>query len=291
MSILANELVLTIFFGLCVFGISYLHSEKVIEFLRQKSLGSREYVIQKLELMFVDVDQKKLTATMLLLSLGIGFLVFLLVWPNFIVGLLLGSVVTYFGWQAPKFLVDYLFEKRSDLLVNQMVDGLTIMSNGIRSGLSVTQSMERVVDNMPNPIRQEFGLVLSQIKLGLSVEEALSNLGNRIPAPDIQMFVTAINILKETGGNLGETFATMVETIRERQKIHKKIEALTAQGVTQGIIITCIPFVLMLVFFFVDPGFIKPLFTTTLGIVLLFVMLSLQIIGGLMIRKIVKIKV
>jgi tight adherence protein B len=199
--------------------------------------------------------------------------------------------VTYFGWQAPKFIVDYLFEKRSEKLVDQMVDGLTIMANGIRSGLSVTQSMERVVDNMPNPIHQEFGLVLSQIKLGLNVEEALSNLGNRIPAADIQMFVTATNILKETGGNLGETFETMVETIRERQKIHKKIEALTAQGVTQGIIITCIPFVLMLIFFFVDPDFIKPLFTTTLGVILLFVMLSLQIIGGLMIRKIVKIKV
>lgn len=291
MSLLANDIVFTILFGLCVFGISYLYSEKVLEWLKQKSLGSREYVVQRLELMFVEVDHKKLTATMLLMSLGIGFLVFLLVWPNLLVGSILGGIVTYFGWQAPKFIVDYLFEKRSEKLVNQMVDGLTIMANGIRSGLSVTQSMERVVDNMPNPIRQEFGLVLSQIKLGLSVEEALSNLGNRIPAADVQMFVTAINILKETGGNLGETFATMVETIRERQKIHKKIEALTAQGVTQGIIITCIPFVLMLIFFFVDPAFIKPLFTTTLGIVLLFVMLSLQIIGGLMIRKIVKIKV
>ncbi len=291
MSLFGNQFIFIVLFGICIFGISYLYSETIIEWFRQKSLGSREYVIQRLELMFVDVDHKKLTWTMILMSLGLGFLVFLLVFPSIFVGLILGSIITYFGWQAPKLVVDFLFEKRSAKLVDQMVDGLTIMTNGIRSGLSVTQSMERVTDNMPNPIKQEFGLVLSQIKLGLSIEEALSNLGNRVPAPDIQMFVTAINILKETGGNLAETFATMVETIRERQKIHKKIEALTAQGVTQGIIITLIPFVLMVVFFFVDPGFIKPLFTTTLGVILLFVMLSLQVIGGLMIRKIVKIKV
>ena len=83
-----------------------------------------------------------------------------------------------------------------------MVDGMTIMANGISSGLSVPQSMERVVDNLGTPISQEFGLVLSQIRLGKSVEEALLDLGERIPRPDVQMFVTAVNILKETGGNL-----------------------------------------------------------------------------------------
>lgn len=277
--------------GLCVFAASFFFSEQILNFLYEKSLGSRQYVLDKLELMFVETNPKKVTLTMLSMSFGLGFLVFIAVFPNLISGFLLGGFVTVVGWQIPKYLVDYLFEKRCNKLVDQMVDGLTIMSNGIRAGLGITQSMERVVENMPSPIKQEFGLVLSQIKLGLSVEEALSNLGNRIPVADVQMFVTAINILKETGGNLAETFSTMVEVLRERQKIHKKIEALTAQGVTQGIIITMVPFILLIVFTVVDPGFVKPLFTTTMGIIFLILMLILQAVGGFMIRKIVKIKV
>jgi tight adherence protein B len=151
--------------------------------------------------------------------------------------------------------------------------------------------MERVVENLGNPISQEFALVLSQIRLGRSVEEALIELGERIPRPDVQMFVTAINILKETGGNLAETFATITTVIRERQKVEKKIQALTAQGLMQGLIITLVPLALLIIFFIIDPGFVMPMFTTGLGLFFLTIMIGLQIIGGLMIRKIVNIKV
>ncbi|HWU42831.1 MAG TPA: type II secretion system F family protein, partial [Bdellovibrio sp.] len=159
------------------------------------------------------------------------------------------------------------------------------------AGSNPQESMKRVVEIMGNPISQEFSQVLYQMQVGDSFENALNDLGNRIPRPDVQMFVTSINILKETGGNLGETFATIVTVIRERQKVEKKIQALTAQGLMQGIIVTMIPFILMVVFLVVDPNFIKPMFTTTLGLVLLFVMIGLQVIGGVVIKKLVTIKV
>ncbi len=289
--IFGNDFVFIILMGGIIFATSMLWSDKIFTFLHDKSLGSRQYVIEKLESIFVEVDRRKLTITMLLCSFGLGLLVFIAVLPSIFLGFVLATIVTFAGWQLPKLLVDSIYERRCAKFVDQMVDGLTIMANGVRSGLSVPQSMERITDNMSNPIKQEFSLALSQIKLGLSVEEALVALGNRIPMPDVIMFVTAINILKETGGNMAETFSTMVETIRERQKINKKIEALTAQGVTQGIIITLVPFILLVVFLVVDPGFVKPLFTTTIGIILLIVMLFLQLLGGLMIRKIVRIKV
>lgn len=289
--ITGNTLMMMIVMGLIIFFISYIWADRAYEFFHSRSLGSREYVIKKLESMYVDVDQKKLTITMLLASFGLGAVAFLALWPSVIPGLIFGGAFTFAGWNIPKLIVDYLYEKRCQRVVDQMVDGVTIMANGVSSGLSVPQSMERVADNMPNPIKQEFSLVLSQIRLGLSVEEALIGLGTRIPQPDIQMFVTSVNILKETGGNLAETFSTIADTIRERQKIQKKIEALTAQGLMQGIIITMVPFFLFFVFLVVDPGYVKPLYSTTLGIILLFVMLGLQIIGGIAIRKVVKIKV
>ena len=269
----------------------YFYIDRILAWLHEKSLGSREHVLDKLETMFVETNTKKVTAAMIALSFGPGFLIFFALLPNLILGIILGSIITIVGWQVPKLAVDYLLKKRSALFVNQMIDGLTLLSNGVRSGLTVPQSMERVVENLPAPISQEFGLVLSQMRLGLSLEEALNNLGERIPMPDVQMFVTTVNILKETGGDMSETFSIIVETIRERQKVQKKVEALTAQGMMQGIIMSLVPFFLMVMFLLFDPDYITPMFSTTLGIIMLFMMLTLQVIGGLVIKKVVTIKV
>ncbi|MBK9293486.1 MAG: type II secretion system F family protein [Oligoflexia bacterium] len=277
--------------GLSTFVISYLNADRFVEWLKAQSLGNREYVIKKLDMMFVEVDSKKITGAMLMVSFGLGALVFFVVWPSVILGLLLATLVTVVGWQIPKRVVDAYAENRGAQFVDQMVDGLTLMSNGLKSGLSIPQAMKIVVDNMPDPISQEFELMLSQLALGVSIEEVFNELAKRIPFPDVQMFVTSVNILKDTGGNVAETFDTIVKTVRERIKIEKKIAAVTAQGVMQGTIITAMPFVLLLLFYIMDPAFIMPLFNKPLGWVMLVVMLGLQVLGGLMIRKIVKIKV
>lgn len=244
-----------------------------------------------LRLMGNDVNEKKITILILLMSFGVGALVFLALWPNVLMGFIFGASITVAGWQLPLLIVKLIYEKRCSTFVDQMVDGLTIMANGIKAGSNPQESMKRVVEIMGNPISQEFSQVLYQMQVGDSFESALNDLGQRIPRPDVQMFVTSINILKETGGNLAETFQTIVTVIRERQKVEKKIQALTAQGLMQGIIVTMIPFILMAVFMVIDPGFIKPMFNTTLGLVLLFMMLGLQIIGGIVIKKLVTIKV
>ena len=289
--IISNEWIFIPLLAGTVFFIVYLNSEKALAFLYRKSLGSREEIIDKLKMMFVEVNPKQITWLILLISYGLGFLVFLAMWPNVVPGLIFGTLFTVVGWSLPKIIVESLWNKRCLRFTNQMVDGLTIMGNGIKAGLSVTQSMERVVANMSGPIAQEFALVLNKIQLGMSVEEALNELGERIPRQDVQMFVMAINILKETGGNLAETFETIVMTVRERQKIEKKIEALTAQGTMQAIIITLVPFVLLVVFMVIDPNYVMPLFTRPLGWFALAIMVGLQIIGGVMMKKIVTIRV
>ena len=286
-----NDIVVILLFGASVFVFAYLMSERIIDQLQKRSLGNREEVFRLMDMMFVDVDKKKVTWLMFLLSFGLGVLVFLAFWPSVIAGIIVGSAVTIAGWSIPKNVMRGLWEKRCNRFVDQMVDGLTIMSNGVKSGLSITQSMERVVTNLSGPIAQEFSLVLNKIRLGMSVEDALNELGERIPRQDVQMFVTAVNILKETGGNLAETFATIVTTIRERQKVEKKIQAMTAQGLMQAVIITLVPFVLLVVFLVIDPNYVKPLFTTPLGWIALAIMLTLQVIGGVMMKKIVTIKV
>lgn len=291
MHFLFNEWIMIPLFGICIFVIILMWSEKSIAWLHKRSLGQRAEVLKILRIMGNDVDEKKITIMILLMSFGVGALAFLLFWPNIIMGVVFGAALTVGGWQLPLLLVKFSYNKRCNVFTDQMVDGLTIMANGIKAGSNPQESMKRVVEIMGNPISQEFSQVLNQMQVGDSFENALSDLGNRIPRPDVQMFVTSINILKETGGNLAETFQTIVTVIRERQKVEKKIQALTAQGLMQGVIVTMIPFILMGVFLMVDPNFIKPMFSTTLGLVLLFVMLALQVIGGVVIKKLVTIKV
>lgn len=290
-ALLSNDWIRIPLFSICIFLICYLWADRVLIYLHRKSLGSRDEVLRLLDLMFVEVDRRQVTMIMLLVSFGFGIILFFLLWPNVFAGLLFGSAVTVFGWSLPLMMVKNLYERRCHLFVSQMMDGLTIMANSIGSGLSVQQAMERVVENMPNPISQEFNLVLSQMRIGRSLEEALNEMGDRIPNADLQMFVTSINILKETGGNMAETFETIVVTIRERQKIEKKIEAMTAQGIMQGLIVSVVPLALIALFLVVDPGYITPMFNTTLGLILLFIMFALQIIGGITIRRLVKIEV
>lgn len=274
-----------------VFVLTYFWSEKILQWLYQRSIGQKDEIAKYMELMFVTVDDKKLTWSLMSISLGLGLLFFVLFWPNIVLGLLFGSLMTLLGWTLPKFLFRSLYEKRCNTVVNQMVDATTILANGIRAGLSVNQAMDRVAKNLKAPISQEFRLVLSQNQLGRPIEECLNELADRIPRPDIQMFVTAVNILKETGGNMAETFQTINYTIRERQKIEKKIEALTAQGVMQGIIISLVPILLLVIFYFADPNYVKPMFTTTLGWVFLLIIFSLIGVGAFFIKKIITIKV
>lgn len=278
-------------FGLAVFFAVYYWADTVLVKLYDKSLGKKSDILKYMKLLGMDVDEKKTTAMLMSTSLGLGLLIFLAMWPNFSVGIVMAISFGILGFQLPPIIFKSLYEKRCNAFVDQMVDALTIMANGVKSGSNPQQAMQRVVEIMGNPISAEFSQVVTQTQFGQSFEEALNDLATRIPRQDVQMFVVAINILKETGGNMSETFQTIVSTIRERQKLEKKISAMTAQGVMQGIIVTSIPFILGLVFFLIDPSHIEPMFNTTIGLILLASMLVLQIIGGVMIKKIVTIKV
>jgi len=278
-------------FGAAVFFVSYQYNKKFLDWLRFQSLGTRDYIVEKLAMMFIEIPPHRILIALFAVSFGLGAAVFLAFLPNLFPGIPFAIIATIVGWKAPKPLVDWLYRKRVDKFVLQMVDGLNLMSNGLKSGLSIVQSLSLVVQEMPNPIQQEFNLVLSENKLGVSLEEAFNNLSKRIVADDVEMFVTSINILKETGGNLAETFDTIVTTIRERIKVEKKIAAMVAQGFYQGMLVMSIPPLLGFVFYQSDPEFMAPLFTTTIGWIIVMAIFLLEAAGFFVIMKIIKIDI
>ncbi|MBU6155186.1 MAG: type II secretion system F family protein [Bdellovibrionales bacterium] len=281
--------------GVLVFVSAFLvaaqFSDRILDWFRFQSIGTRDYIVEKLKLMMIEVSPEKVLIYQLSLSLGLGIIVFLLCLPSLGAGFVFGGLVMVAAWMAPRPVVNMMYERRVSLFVNQMVDGLGLMSNGMRSGLSVAQAIGLVSQEMPPPISQEFELILTKNKIGRSLEEAFLDLSKRIVSDEVEMFVTSVNILKETGGNLAETFDTITTLIRERIKVENKIKAMTAQAFMQGMILMCVPPFMMLTLSQTDPEMMKPMFNTIPGWIACSGVVILEIAAYIVIKKITKIDV
>jgi tight adherence protein B len=248
--------------------------------------------------MYMDVPESWcsasiVAATLLGAALGIGMTAGLPWEPAgyHIIRVVVAGTLAVIGYRMPRVVVERLWERRIALFESQLLDGLTFMSNGLKSGLSLLQSMDMVREELDDPIKQEFALLLNEQRLGVPLEDALVNLEKRVGTEDIQIVVTSINILRQSGGNLSETFDTVATTIRERKKVQGRIASLTAQGVAQGVIITAMPFVLGFILWMMDPVLISRLWTTWLGWIFLFAMLVLQAMGAWIMSRIIRIRV
>lgn len=268
-----------------------INGDRLYSWVGKKVTDERDWMVTKLDLMFIEITPQRCLRNYVIYLLSLFFLGVFLLWPSVGGGFCFGILFTAMLWKMPGKVINVLHKRRTKRFVVQMVDGLSLMSNAMRSGLNVPQALQLCSDELGNPLSQEFQLVLSQNKLGISLEGALSNLSVRMQHDDIEMFTTSVNILKETGGNLAETFETIAYTIRERIKVESKIAAMTAQGVMQGVIVVLMPFALGAILYTIDPQRIEPMFTTIPGWVLLTVMMTLQALGGFAIWKIVQVRV
>lgn len=278
--------------GLCFFLAAYLPFAMWEELIwRKKILGTRDNLRKEYEDIFKLKTDGEVLREILLWG-GLLALFTFIIMPGMILGVVMAIAAFFLGIRIPLTLTKTIIRKRRiGRFTSQMVDALTLMANGLRSGLNVPQTLQIVVDEMPAPVSQEFGLVLDQNRIGVPLEAAFENLAKRIDTEEIYIFSTSVNILRETGGNMAETFDTIVKTIRERMKLAKKIDALTAQGRTAGLIVGCVPFGTAGMMYVIDPEFIRPLFTTIPGFFIILVVLGLVAAGLFIINKMVQIKV
>lgn len=279
--------------GIMIFAFSFKYAVNIFEFIERQTLGTRTYILEKLELLFIEIDPNKITYALLALSVGSGAITILMFGAigKWILGLIMGLIMTFLGFKIPKPFMDYLVERRIKKYAAQMVDAMTLLSNGIRAGLSLPQAVGMVVDEMPAPISQEYNLILQQNRIGVPLEECFENLAKRVPTEDNDMFVSSVNILRETGGNLAEVFDTIVDVIRERVRLQQKVDTYTAQGKFQGFTIASMPFAIGIIYYFSDPRSMERMFEKPLGIIIMIGALLLTIAGLTVIMKIVKIKI
>ena len=198
-------------------------------------------------------------------------------------GLIAGGI---FGLVMPRFYAGILLKKRHRIFDGQLIDALMIMSSSFRGGLSLVQSMEAVVEEMPDPIRHEFGIVLGENKMGIALDEALNRLYKRMASPPLQQMVSAILLSRETGGNLPVIFSRIVSTIRERRKIEENLTVLTMQGKLQAFVMSGLPIGFFLLVQSTNPKYFQVMMTTDMGRLLLIVAGGLWLVGTVMIIKI-----
>lgn len=236
--------------------------------------------------MFVFIDPAALFKLNLAAFVALPLLTWLVTGSGFVAVLaaIAGAVMPRVTWAV-------LRRRRMDRLILQLPDGLTMMSGALRAGAGLQAALELVVKESPAPLSQEFSVLLREQRLGLPLEESLRGLSERLNMEDVNLFVSALTIAKEVGGNLSEILERLASTLRAKAVMEGKIKALTSQGKLQGIVVGLLPIFLAGVLYAMDPVAMKPMFTTYYGWGTMAVIGVLLLLGGVFIRKIVSIDV
>ncbi|WP_298186143.1 type II secretion system F family protein [uncultured Pseudomonas sp.] len=190
---------------------------------------------------------------------------------------------------VPKLLLNQMSKSRLRKFEEQLPDAFMLLSSSLQSGASLNMALENVVHQSPPPLNQEFGLLIKNIRLGVTLEDALLKLEKRLPLPSFIMASSAIRISREVGGNLVETINTMAAMLRRKRVMEGKIDSLTAQGKAQGAFMAMLPIFLALILSAIEPEAMSQLYTTRNGLLVLTVMIIMEVLGFVFIRKITRI--
>jgi tight adherence protein B len=199
------------------------------------------------------------------------------------VGVFLGSL--------PVFWLFWRRKRRLKKFAAQLPDAMEMLSRALRAGQSLGYGFNSVAGEMLPPISKEFGRVFEEQNLGVTLEESLTSMAERVPNLDLKFFATAVILQRQTGGDLAEILDKIGELIRDRFRIWGQVQALTGEGRLSGIVLLALPFALFFAVYYLNPDYVMVLFTDPMGKQMLAAGIVMQILGAVVIRKIVNIKV
>ncbi len=204
-----------------------------------------------------------------------------------VVALILGVVTGL----APLAYVLHKRAKRFQHFERDLPGAIDLMVNGLRGGHSLVSTLGLVAREIPDPIGREFRACFDEQNYGLDLRTAMDNLSERVPIQDVRIIVTAILIQKDTGGNLAEVLDKCSHVIRERFRLRREIRVRTVQGRLTGWILTFLPIVLGILLYIANPEHMSLLWRRPMGLKMLYTSSVMTLIGALIIRKIVRIRV
>jgi tight adherence protein B len=289
-------IIIPLLYLICFAGLTYYIAQIVAVGAETYNKAYSEETARQFADIFLFIPPKRIAELAWLIS-GLSFLLLFFLTGDFdslagiTRGLIISGAVGGLMLNLPRWYLAILKSRRLEQFNEQLVDGLITMSNSLRSGSSIIQAFEHIVRQNQPPISQEFNLFLQETRLGVRFEEALANLNKRVASDDLTIMIRAIEIARQTGGNLTEVFDKISSLIRERLRMQKRIMALTSQGRMQGIVVGAMPVILIAAMFVLDPQMMLSFFTSPAGIIIAFIAIILEVVGALLIRKIIKIDI
>src|SRR6266849_4004492 len=228
----------------------------------------------------------KLVLTIGVAALG-AYLIVQVIYQSVLVGAIAGIVVGF----IPTSVVGILSQRRMRDLEKHFPEAIDLLSRAVRAGHAFSTGLEMIGKELPEPVSGEFRRTFEEQNLGLPLREALFNLATRVPLVDVQFFVTALLIQKETGGNLAEILDNLSHVVRERFRIYGEVRVKTAQGRLTAAILISVPPIMIMMMRVLNPDYIGVLFQDPLGPFILGGAALLQVLGAIILWKIVNIEV
>jgi tight adherence protein B len=204
------------------------------------------------------------------------------------------GIVAVLGLGVPLGVRAYIkrrLESQRRLFGDQLADNLQVIASAMRAGHSFVGALSVAVEDAPEPAKSEFRRVVADERLGVPLESAIGTVVRRMDSRDLEQVVLVATLQRETGGNTAEVIDRVAETIRERSELRGLVRILSAQGRMSRWVVTSLPVGLLLLITAINPGYMDPLWGTTIGRVLLVIGASMVAAGSLVIKRIVTIEV
>jgi len=251
-------------------------------------LVNRESLVGPLRRMVEQSGLKVTVGTIVLTSACIFLVVYLAV--SYVTHMLLaGLILAALAGMAPYLFVSRARTKRILRFETLFPEAIDLITRALRAGHAFTTGLGMVAEEMPEPIAGEFRLLYDRQNYGLPMEEAMKDFGERIPLIDAKFFVTAVLTQREAGGNLSEVLDNLASVMRDRFEVKQQVRTKSAHGRLTGWILAGLPPALALVFFIINPNHMITMAKDPMGIQMIIVAVILQVIGTLIIRRIVDI--
>src|SRR5436309_8753087 len=242
----------------------------------------------KLKRLLEQADMKMKPGTLVLLIAVCSMVGFLLC-LGFRLGILASMAAGVLGGFLPVLVVMRIRTRRFRRFEAQFPDAIDLLSRAIRAGHAFNTGIKMIADETPAPVGKEFQRVFEEQNFGLPLKAALLNLLERVKLLDLKLFVVAVLIQRQSGGNLAELLGKISQTIRERFRIFRQLKVHTAQAKLTGIILMCLPPVMGAITLSLNYEYMKIIFQDPWGMKLLIAAAVLQLVGLIWIRKIVNI--
>jgi tight adherence protein B len=246
--------------------------------------------VKRLSLLIESSGVKINAGTILLTAMlfgVIGYSIGMLLLHTNVGGVLLGFVLG----ASPFLWLKSRKTKRIARFETQLPEAMDMIARALRAGQAFTNSLKLIADEFDDPMGEEFRKVMEEINFGAGVDRALENVARRVDVPDLKFFVTAVNLQRESGGNLAEILTTISRLIRERFAFRRQVKTLSAEGRLSAIILSALPFVVGAFSYLFNNEYFNTLTGHTLGKYIILAQLLLMGFGVVVLRKMVKIEV